>query len=147
MVVASVGPYLVTGDVTWHANGGGGTFGAAQTVASGLSGARTLAVADFTNDGVLDIAVAEYGAAIIVLIVGTGGGTFAAPITVSTTATGVYTLVAADLNGDALIDLVSAEYVCASCLCVCAATAVFLYRPWGACDKRKIHVRLECATC
>ena len=78
------------------------------------SGSTPVAVvtADFTGDGIADLAVANQLAATVSLFAGNGAGgigdgTFAAAVTAATTPASVQCLLAADANGDGLPDLVA----------------------------------------
>jgi hypothetical protein len=69
---------------------------------------QALAVADFNNDGKLDVAMADFGSAITVLFKGNGDGTFTYDDTVSDPSMAQNTddaLAAADFNGDCKPDL------------------------------------------
>lgn len=71
-----------------------------------------IATADFTGDGIADLAVANQAAATLSLLAGNGAGgigdgTFAAAVTVASTPANVQFLLTRDANGDGLPDLVA----------------------------------------
>jgi hypothetical protein len=70
----------------------------------GPTGLRGLALADFTGDGLRDIAVASPGESVIYLFVNHGNRMFSAPILLPGWL-GVRDLAAGDFDGDGLIDL------------------------------------------
>ena len=96
-----------------------------------------MVVADFNNDGKLDLAVADYGAAKLSVFLGNGDGTFG---TRGDYAVGSnpYFLAAADLNGDGKLDLAVANYSSATVSVLVNkgdGTGTFRDRPrsrWGA---------------
>jgi hypothetical protein len=63
-----------------------------------------IAVGDFNGDGILDIAVANYGNGTVDLILGNGDGTFQEPL--STSMPAASSIAAADLIGNGKLDLV-----------------------------------------
>jgi hypothetical protein len=65
----------------------------------------TMAVADFNNDGVLDIAVANQTPPGIAILFGNGDGTFRTPAILSSGTGSPIVLSAADINGDGVADL------------------------------------------
>ncbi|HMC27556.1 MAG TPA: FG-GAP-like repeat-containing protein, partial [Verrucomicrobiae bacterium] len=76
-------------------------------IADGTTGLRGLALADFTGDGLRDIAVASPGESLIYLLVNVSGRDFADAIEIPAWF-GVRDLVAGDFDGDGLTDLVAA---------------------------------------
>ena len=66
-------------------------------------------VADFNNDGKLDIAAANQFSNSVSVMLGNGDGTFA-PSAVYPTGSEPYYIVAVDLNGDNVIDLITANH-------------------------------------
>jgi hypothetical protein len=83
---------------------GDGTFGAPTSVATS-SDVFDLVVVDFNGDGILDLAVADYGNQTIDIFLGVGDGTFGTPTQI-TGAADVISLAVGDFNGDGKVDLV-----------------------------------------
>lgn len=92
------------GDITVFRNDGAGTFTAEQLVSS-LQPAG-LAVADFTGDGILDLAAANRISFLGVIHPGRAGGTFPAPPQTVLSAP-PYKITTGDLDGDGDIDIAS----------------------------------------
>jgi FG-GAP-like repeat len=67
-------------------------------------GPVSIAVADFNGDGIADLAVANYTANTVSILLGSGKGTFRPQVSYATN-TGPTTVVAADFNGDGKGDL------------------------------------------
>ena len=87
---------------------GDGTFGPATRIPVGKA-PRGIAIADFNNDGALDVATAIFGSATssagqAAVLLGSGDGHFAAPVIYPLGHNG-NRLVAVDLNGDGKVDL------------------------------------------
>ena len=79
------------------------SFGASGVVYPTLgNNTQDMAVADFNNDGILDVATAEVGAAAVHVLLGTGSG-FGLPA--ANFFTFVSSVVAADFNHDGNVDL------------------------------------------
>jgi hypothetical protein len=87
---------------------GNGTFGAASPLATLPFSPTGIAVADFDDDGLLDLGVAGGGSSLALLMgQGTAGvpnGTFAAPVSVATGAS-TRGILAYDFNADGITDL------------------------------------------
>jgi hypothetical protein len=91
---------------------GNGAGSLSQAVGSpfsdGGSSPQKVAVGDFNNDGIPDLAIANFGAGNLSIMLGHGDGTFTAtsqtPIAVGSNP---YFVAAADLNGDGNLDLVA----------------------------------------
>jgi hypothetical protein len=87
---------------------GDGTFtqvAATPTVGSGPTG---LVVADFNGDGILDLAVANYGAYVtnaVTVLLGNGDGTFKTPAYYNAPGMNFRSLSVGDFNGDGISDL------------------------------------------
>jgi hypothetical protein len=91
---------------------GTGAFGAPTLYLTGTSGAlvsgpSSLALADITGDGVLDIVVANSGTFTIAVLAGTGTGTFGASTTYTTGNNRPGRLAVADVNRDGKLDVVA----------------------------------------
>jgi hypothetical protein len=107
------------GDVSWAVGSaavllgnGDGTFanGNSYLIGPGYIG-RDL-VADFTDDGTLDIATSGYDAGNVSLLRGNGDGTFNSPepFPVERPGGGPYDIASADLDGNGSLDLATANY-------------------------------------
>jgi hypothetical protein len=97
------------GYIAIFVNDGLGNFKGQVGCTVGSEGGASLAVADFDNDGKLDVAVSEATTNHLAICLGNGDGTFslASSPTVGNNPLG---LAAGDLNGDGKIDLVAANY-------------------------------------
>lgn len=93
---------------------GDGTFAPAANYNTGYR-AHRMAIADFNEDGILDIAISTDERGIVVLLGngtgGTGDGTFGTAIFYPTTATGGsgYTCASGDFNDDGILDIAYCE--------------------------------------
>jgi len=65
---------------------------------------QTQAIADFNNDGVLDLAVAEYGSDTVSVLLGNGDGTFGTPVHYATDSQPQVPILG-DFNHDGKIDM------------------------------------------
>jgi hypothetical protein len=106
-VIAQLGVLLGNGD---------GTFGFPILESPGTTGGDgDVALADFNNDGRLDVAVGGQASLPdgLTVNIGNGDGTFGvpfqSPLSFSTGGNNPFGLAAADLNGDGLVDLVAAN--------------------------------------
>jgi hypothetical protein len=72
---------------------------------------RALAVADFTGDNKLDLALANYGSNNVVLYQGNGSGGFSVKTTKTTGGTGPRDVAAGDFNNDGKMDLAVVNYL------------------------------------
>ena len=99
------------GYVTILLGNGDGTFQTATNYPAGAYGLTSIALADFNEDGKMDLAVIPLGVEFgpIAILLGNGDGTFQAPIIDSgfQSAGGV---VVGDFNGDGKPDLASADF-------------------------------------
>ncbi len=86
---------------------GDGTFQAERDFDQGGTIAA-IAAGDFNGDGILDLAVANYGNGTVDILPGNGDGTFQTPLT--TSMPGASSIAAADLNGDGKLDLVVSNW-------------------------------------
>jgi hypothetical protein len=85
---------------------GDGTFlRTSDGPATNLSGPASVAVADFTGDGVPDVAIANQTSGTVDILTGVGDGTFKNKYTTLTATAGLSAVVAADFNGDGKPDL------------------------------------------
>src|SRR5215469_316368 len=96
----------VGGNLSALLGNGNGTFRPAISSGSNLGGSQAMVLADFNNDGFLDVATAGNPSTVTVLG-GNGTGSFTLKGTITLAAEGL-SLVAADFNGDGNIDLVAA---------------------------------------
>jgi len=80
-------------------------FGVAKNFPVGMD-AKAIVVADFNNDGKLDIAVANAGSNNVSILLGNGDGTFQATRNFDAGGAGGSSLAVADFNGDGKLDLV-----------------------------------------
>ncbi|WP_188760090.1 Ig-like domain repeat protein [Edaphobacter acidisoli] len=85
---------------------GDGTFQAPMAYATG--DVFSLALGDFNNDGILDIAVSDQTQQNITILIGKGDGTFTLGTSI-TTATQTKGIVAGDFNGDGTTDIAFAQ--------------------------------------
>jgi hypothetical protein len=87
---------------------GDGTLQAAVSYGSGLFSAEALALADFNNDGNMDVAGGSFGASVSVLL-GKGDGTFYPAASTYSTAWEPSSIAVGDFNGDGQIDIAAAN--------------------------------------
>ena len=89
---------------------GNGTFSsAANSPVTVGSGPSSVVLGDFNGDGIPDLAVANYGANTVTVLLGNGNGTFTATPSNWPTGGGPGFLAAGDFNGDGLQDLAVAS--------------------------------------
>ena len=109
----TISVYLGNGDGTFQAPRSF-VIGAFATTLRGLfadgvpSYGRGLVLADFNNDGLLDVAVTNYSSGDVSVLLGRGDGTFEPQRTFDAT-TAPLALASADLNGDSVPDLVAVD--------------------------------------
>jgi phospholipase C len=85
---------------------GDGTFLAtSDSPATNLEAPMSIAVADFNQDGTLDLAIANETTGNVDILTGQGDGTFKTKYTTITAGAGASAIVAADFNGDGKADL------------------------------------------
>ena len=89
---------------------GNGTFAQATNSPISTSGPNSVAVADFNEDGVPDLAVANIYSGSVTILLGKGDGTFAqAPSSPVSVGGSSYSVAAGDFNGDGIPDLAVAS--------------------------------------
>jgi len=89
---------------------GDGTFKKAVSRSTGpMSGPYTLSVADFNQDGVPDVATANYLSANVTVLLGTGDGRLEAAIDTGRSGNICYGVATADLDGDDKPDIAAAN--------------------------------------
>lgn len=98
--------FTVTGSIARPVSGTFGTAGSAS-VAMG-TGLEWVHVADLNNDGIPDLASADYSSNDVAVRLGLGGGAFAG-VTTYATGNGPFTVMTGDFNNDGRLDLVSAN--------------------------------------
>ena len=99
-----VADYIINATTVLLGNGDGTFFKTSDGPATDLSGPIAVAVADFTGDGIPDVAVVNQNSGMVDILKGVGDGTLKKFSTL-TVGTGPTAVVAADLNGDGLPDL------------------------------------------
>jgi hypothetical protein len=114
LVVAGYGlacdPYCVPIDETVRVllGNGDGTFQPARSFAAGTR-PSSVAVGDFNGDGVLDLAVANFGSFNVSVLLGNGDGTFQAPRSFVAGGSPLFVAVV-DVNGDGRLDLAVVDF-------------------------------------
>ena len=114
----------------------GNGHGGFQTAVSYLTGGvdpLSVAVGDFNNDGILDLAVANYyavygsttGEGSVSVFLGNGDGTFRAAQSFLTSGLDTYTVAVGDFNRDGKLDLVATNY-CAGSGCANGSVSLLL---------------------
>ena len=91
---------------------GSGEFLPQMSFSTGTdSGPHAIVASDFNSDGLLDVAVVNYRANNVGILLGQGKGRFSSPITYFTGShSGPYALATGDLNNDGQLDIVVANY-------------------------------------
>lgn len=98
------------GTVTSLMGRGDGTFKKAVSRSTGpMSGPYTLSVADFNQDGVPDVATANYLSANVTVLLGTGDGQLETAIDTGRSGTICYGVATVDLDGDGKPDIAAAN--------------------------------------
>ena len=80
---------------------GTGAFGTATNFAVGIS-PRSVAVGDFNDDTVLDLAVANSVSDNVSILLGNGTGSFGTPATNFAVGTGPFSVAVGDFDGDTI---------------------------------------------
>jgi len=108
--IVTTGFSASTGTVAVNLGVGDGTFGTATSYAAESISSLAIKLADFNNDGIMDIATAGTGASTgqVTVRLGRGDGTFGSTITYATESSGSSDLSLGDLNGDGFVDIVTA---------------------------------------
>jgi hypothetical protein len=88
---------------------GSPVFVPAVTYGSGGGGAQSIGVADVNGDGVLDLAIANFYANTVGVLLGNSDGTFQAAVTYASGGSHAASVAIADVNGDGKPDLVVAN--------------------------------------
>ena len=91
--------------VTILLGNGDGNFSSVPTSSATGASPEAIAVGDFNQDGVLDLAVANFGDNNLSILLGNGDGTFTASPSSPAVGIGPVSLAAADFNGDGILDL------------------------------------------
>ncbi|MGD0507013.1 MAG: VCBS repeat-containing protein [Terriglobales bacterium] len=91
-------------------NGDGSFTPAALPLPATGAGPFAIVAGDFNNDGILDLATANYYANTVTILLGNGDGTFTAASSAPATGGGPDGLVPGDFNGDGLLDITTANY-------------------------------------
>ena len=99
-LAGAVAVFLGNGDGTFTAAGG-------SPLSAGGSNEVGVAVADFNNDGKVDVAATNYASGIVSIFLGNGDGTFGASNNNLSMGSNPEYLLAADLNHDGNIDLIA----------------------------------------
>jgi hypothetical protein len=116
------------GNVAVLLNAGNGTFGSAVPYSLGTNiGAASVAVADLTGNGTLDLIVAagSAGSSTVEVLMGNGDGTFKAAVPYNSGGFTALSVAIADVNGDNKPDLVVANW-CTDNTCVASSVGVLL---------------------
>ena len=104
--IAFIGAYSVETAI----NNGSGQFSAGSIISFGNNGGGDISLADYNNDGYLDIAIVAYISSTMEIYWNYGNGTFSDVNKVSYTVGTPKGLYSADLNNDGWLDIVTANY-------------------------------------
>lgn len=97
--------------VTILLGNGDGTFtAAAGALPATGAGPFAIVAGDFNNDGILDLATANFYADTVTLLLGNGDGTFTVASSAPTAGGSPDGIAVGDFNGDGLLDIVTANY-------------------------------------
>lgn len=98
------------GRLVWFENLGQGEFGQAYEIARVTGGYRRISLADFDNDGDIDIVAPVFGAGQIILLENLGTGRLWDQYLISDQVDGPFHTSLADLDNDGDLDIMSASY-------------------------------------
>ena len=100
-----------SGSIVLLLGNGNGSFKYGSPLGTGESNVRDLKVADFNNDGRLDLASGSWGSATLSVFLGNGNGSFQAQRTFEAQTLGnISTLVTGDFNLDGATDIATSVY-------------------------------------